>query len=70
MTNEDKNLCKAIQQYSQYASEGLFSEEADLMKVYEFAVIMRDFSDLAAERRGLFFETLPYMKYFRDNYYS
>ena len=70
MTDEDQNMCRAIHQLSQYVREGLFSKEAELMKVYEFVVIMRDFADLTAERRGLFFNTLPFMKYFRDNYYT
>ena len=38
-------------------------------KVNEFSIIMRDFADLAAERRGLFFNTLPMMKHFKDKYF-
>ena len=41
-----------------------------MLKTHEFAVIMKDFADLAQERRGLFFNVLPYMTLFKDNYYQ
>ena len=67
---EDKNICMAIMQLDHYGSRALFSKEAQLMKTNEFAIMMRDFADLSSERRGLFFDVLPFMTYFKDKYYK
>lgn len=69
-TDKDFNYCQAITDMELYTSQSLFSLEALHMQTHEFAVIMKDFADLAGERRGLFFNVLPQAKFFRDNYYS
>ena len=52
-----------------FINDALYSIEAMRLKAYEFAILMRDFSNLANERRGLDFDVLNCIPFFKDSYY-